>query len=88
MISQNGLFGMMSGMITTALLQPFENIKMAIMIPPKSLVLNKNFIANIRHASKFIYLEDGWRGFYKGLIAAVFKAALGCYSFFGTLKWL
>jgi len=34
MISQNGIFGMMSGVFTTALLQPFENIKMAIMIPP------------------------------------------------------
>jgi hypothetical protein len=34
MISQNGLLGMISGVISTALLQPFENIKMAIMIPP------------------------------------------------------
>jgi hypothetical protein len=88
MISQNGLFGMISGVITTALLQPFENIKMAIMIPPPSLNLDKNFIANIGTASKYIYNQDGRKGFYKGLVAAVFKAALGCYSFFGTLKYL
>jgi hypothetical protein len=40
MLSQNGLYGMVSGVITTALLQPFENIKMAIMIPPSALKLN------------------------------------------------
>ena len=88
MLSQNGLYGMISGVITTALLQPFENVKMAIMIPPASLKLNENFVSNIASASRFIYEQDGWRGFYKGLVAAVFKAALGCYSFFGTLKYL
>ena len=88
MISQNGLLGMVSGVITTALLQPFENVKMAIMIPPARLTLNDNFLTNISTASKYIYQQDGWNGFYKGLVAAVFKAALGCYSFFGTLKYL
>ena len=61
---------------------------MAIMIPPQDLNLKGNFIANINDASKYIYKVDGWKGFYKGMIAAVFKAALGCYSFFGTLKYL
>ncbi len=79
---------MISGVITTALLQPFENIKMALMIPPKRLNLNNNFIVNIKSASIFIYNEDGYKGFYKGMIAAILKAALGCYSFFGTLKYL
>jgi hypothetical protein len=88
MISQNGLLGMFSGIITTALLQPFENIKMALMIPPSSLNLNGNFVVNIGTVSKYIYKQKGWEGFYKGMIAAVFKAALGCYSFFGTLKYL
>lgn len=60
MISQNGLFGMMSGVIATALLQPFENIKMALMIPPKTLNLTKNFAANITKASNYIYRVDGW----------------------------
>lgn len=79
---------MISGVITTALLQPFENIKMALMIPPKKLDLTNNFVVNIKKASTFIYIEDGYKGFYKGMIAAVLKAALGCYSFFGTLKYL
>lgn len=88
MISQSGVFGMVSGVITTALLQPFENVKMALMIPPKDLNLNNNFMININSASKYIYRQDGWKGFYKGMVAAVGKVALGCYSFFGTLKYL
>jgi len=60
MISQNGIFGMISGVITTVLLQPFENIKMALMIPPKNLNLNNNFMINISTASKYIYKQDGY----------------------------
>ncbi len=60
MVSQNGLFGMMSGVISTALLQPFENIKMALMIPPKTLNLKSNFAVNIGKASNYIYRIDGW----------------------------
>jgi hypothetical protein len=88
MINQNGIFGMVSGVISTAILQPFENIKMALMIPPKRLQLNNNFISNIHQASLFIFKEDGYKGFYKGMTAAVLKAGLGCYSFFSTLKYL
>ncbi len=58
------------------------------MIPPSSLNLNDNFISNLNTASKYIYQKNGVQGFYKGLTAAVFKAAFGCYSFFGTLKYL
>jgi hypothetical protein len=61
---------------------------MALMIPPKQLKLNNNFISNINQASLFIYKLDGYKGFYKGMTAAVLKAGLGCYSFFGTLKYL
>ncbi len=34
-----GILGMISGVLTTALLQPFENVKVALMIPPKDLIL-------------------------------------------------
>jgi len=60
MISQNGIYGMISGVITTAILQPFENVKMAIMIPPKDLSLKGNFLNNINEASKYIYKVDGF----------------------------
>jgi hypothetical protein len=35
MINEKGVYGMVSGVTTTLLLQPFENIKMALMIPPR-----------------------------------------------------
>lgn len=87
MVSQNGLLGMMSGVISTVLLQPFENIKMALMIPPKTLSLKGNVAVKIGLASNFIYKVNGWKGFYKGLVAGVFKSSLGCYTFFGTLRY-
>jgi hypothetical protein len=87
MISDKGLYGMVSGVITTGILQPFENIKMALMLPPKDLELNKNFLQNGYLASKYIQKQDGIKGFYKGLVAATAKTALGCYIFFGSLRY-
>lgn len=79
---------MLSGILSTALLQPFENVKMALMIPPKNLALKGNFLTNISISSTYIYQLDGYKGFYKGMTAATGKAALGCYTFFSTLKYL
>lgn len=80
---------MMSGVTTTLLLQPFENIKMALMIPPrelKSQYLQSSVFANINTSCKYIYSNDGPRGFYKGMTAATLKAALGCYLYFAGLR--
>lgn len=57
------------------------------MIPPKDLQLNKNFLQNGYLASQYIQRVDGIKGFYKGFIAATTKAALGCYIFFGSLRY-
>ena len=82
-----GILGMISGVITTALLQPFENLKMALMLPPKNLELNQNFIKNSSKAVKYIQNNEGLRGFYKGIVAATLKAATGCYMYFGILRY-
>ena len=37
MINKQGIYGLLSGVTTTILLQPFENIKMALMVPPNKL---------------------------------------------------
>ena len=37
MINEKGFYGLCSGVTTTILLQPFENIKMALMLPPRKL---------------------------------------------------
>lgn len=44
MINEKGFYGLLSGVFTTGILQPFENIKMALMLPPEDLKLKKNFI--------------------------------------------
>ena len=89
MISEKGFYGMFSGVITTALLQPFENIKMALMLPPRELKPiheANNVFTNTKSSCKYIYNADGIRGFYKGLAAATLKAALGCYIYFSGLR--
>ena len=58
------------------------------MIPPKDIKLKNNFILNLSIASKYIYQVDGSKGFYKGLVAATYKAALGCYIYFSILRSL
>ena len=69
MINYKGIIGLLSGIISTSVLQPFQNVKMAIMLPPKDLILGDNFIINLFKATKYINMIDGISGFYKGFIA-------------------
>jgi hypothetical protein len=86
MLNGNGFFGLFSGIITTSMLQPFENVKMALMIPPNDLKLSTNVLSNLFYASRYIYKTDGIKGFYKGFFAANMKAGLGCYIYFAILR--
>ena len=87
MFSNVGLFRLFSGIATTSLLQPFQNIKMALMIPPKDLKLGHNFITNLFNSATYIYKLDKLAGFYKGFWAANIKSGLGCYIFFTILRF-
>lgn len=81
---------MISGVATTILLQPFENIKMALMIPPyrlKQLHQQGSILSNIITSCKYINEKDGIQGYYKGLVAASYKAAFGCYLYFAGLRY-
>lgn len=82
-----GVLGMISGVLTTALLQPFQNVKVALMLPPKDLSVKGNFLANSYNAINYINRVDGLKGFYKGMAAATLKAASGCYIYFGILRY-
>ena len=88
MISEKGLFGMLSGVLSTVLLQPFENIKMALMLPPRELakVQTSSPATSFLSSCRYIYSADGVSGFYKGLAAATLKAGLGCYIYFWGLR--
>lgn len=87
MINEMGFYGLLSGIATTSVLQPFENVKMALMIPPKDLKLGHNFISNFFNSARYIYRLDGLSGFYKGFWAANIKSGLGCYIFFTILRY-
>ena len=56
-INEKGFYGMISGVATTVLLQPFENIKMALMLPPHKLQKmhqDNNFFNNIKTSCLYI----------------------------------
>ena len=59
---------------------------MALMISPKDLKTTNNFLTNLYRAAEYINTHDGYKGFYKGLVAATQKAALGCYIYFSILR--
>jgi hypothetical protein len=78
---------LLSGIASTSILQPFENVKMALMIPPRDLKLSNNAFINLLRGSRYIYKTDGIKGFYKGFAAANIKAGMGCYIYFTILRY-
>jgi hypothetical protein len=88
MISEKGFYGLTAGVLTTSILQPFETVKMALMLPPQSLKLSNDSIKNVWLATKYIIKVNGFQGLYKGLLPAVTKAGLGCYIYFTILRAL
>lgn len=73
-------------MLTTSLLQPFETVKMTLMLPPNDFKLGNSSLKNIGNAVNYIIKVNGLQGLYKGLFAAATKAGLGCYIYFAILR--
>jgi len=87
MTSSNAVYyGYASGLITAATLQPLDNIKMTLMIPPNRLTLSSNFAKNIYLATRYIQVEEGLRYFYRGLIANIWKTGVGSAVYFTSLR--
>lgn len=53
-----GFYGYLAGIINAALLQPLDNIKMALMFPPKELPLSNRFLSNLQNVSQFLWKEE------------------------------
>jgi hypothetical protein len=51
---KNGYYGYLAGTTTAIILQPLDNIKMTLIVPPNKLSLCSNFITNIYLACKYI----------------------------------
>ena len=88
MISEKGFYGLLAGVFTTSILQPFETVKMTLMLPPKDLTPSGNVVKDIGQAVNYIIKINGLQGLYKGLFAAATKAGLGCYIYFTLLRKL
>jgi hypothetical protein len=86
MDGKHGLYGYLSGFTTAAALQPLENVKMVLMLPPKDAVLGSNFINNISKATTYLYRDAGMRAFYRGTVPNVFKSAFSSSIYFTVLR--
>lgn len=83
---KNGYYGYLAGTTTAAVLQPLDNIKMALIVPPNKLSLSSNFMRNVYLASKYILAEEGWKSFYKGLVVNAWKTGLSSAVYFYLLR--
>mgnify|MGYP006933515774 FL=1 len=52
--ASSGVYGSLSGTLIALVLQPLENVKMALMLPPKDLALGRNAIMNMITAQRYI----------------------------------
>jgi hypothetical protein len=86
--TSHGLLGAVAGLTAAAFLQPLENIKVAMMLPPKDLQLNHSVVHNLLMTKKYIMNHEGIRGFFKGVAASSLRAALGSFTYFGLLRRL
>lgn len=81
-------YGYISGILTAATLQPLDNIKMNLMLPPTKLTLSSNFVANIYNVARYLHIEEGLTSFYRGLVVNVWKTGLGSGFYFYTLRMM
>jgi hypothetical protein len=54
-MERKGLYGSLAGFTASVTLQPLENIKMIMLVPPKEVQLTNNFFKNIVLSTKFLY---------------------------------
>jgi hypothetical protein len=54
MTKKSGYYGYVAGMATAAALQPLDNIKMALIVPPHQLSLSSNFMRNVCLAVEYL----------------------------------
>jgi hypothetical protein len=85
-MDKNGLYGYIAGMTTAAVLQPLDNIKMALMIPPKDLTLTNNFVRNLYRSIIYLAKDGGFQSFYRGLIPNVAKTGFSSAIYFSSLR--
>lgn len=85
-MSSKGQYGFISGSIAAAALQPLENIKMVLMIPPTDVAFTSNFLRNIPIASRYLYNDGKVQAFYRGITPNVLKTGFSSSIYFSMLR--
>jgi hypothetical protein len=86
MAQVNVLYGYLSGMSAAVALQPLDNIKVALMVPPKDLQTTSNPLRNLYVVCRFLEKEGGISAFYKGTTVSIIKTGISSGIFFWGLR--
>lgn len=86
--TSHGLMGAVAGLVAAAILQPLENIKVAMMLPPHDLKLNHRVMHNLAVTNAYLWNCDGMRAFFKGVVPSSLRAAFGSFTYFALLRHL
>ena len=86
-MERKGMYGSFAGFIASITLQPLENIKMVLLVPPKELQLSNNFFKNVVTVTKYLHNDEGYRAFYRGLTANMTRTVFSSFFFFSTLRF-
>ncbi len=73
-------------MTSAVVLQPFDNIKMVLMMPPENVKFTNNFLANAVISIKYLADDKGIRSFYRGMIPNVIKTGFATAVYFFSLR--
>jgi len=60
---------------------------MALLVPPKDIILTSNFIKNVPIATKYLYNDAKMLAFYRGVVANVLRTGLSSSIFFSSLRF-
>lgn len=86
-MERNGLYGSLAGFVAATALQPLENIKMVMLVPPKEVKMAHNFFKDVVISTKYLYNDGGPLAFYRGLVPNVMRTAFSSSIFFSSLRF-
>ncbi len=86
-MERHGLYGSLAGFVAATTLQPLENIKMVMLVPPKEAKLSHRFFKDVIISTKYLYNDGGLKAFYRGVVPNVLRTAFSSAIFFSVLRF-
>lgn len=86
-MDKNGIYGYISGMTSAIILQPLDNIKMILMMPPKDIKFTNNFVKNGYISIQYLLKDDGLKAFYRGLIPNLLRNGFSSSVYLFSLRF-